>query len=448
MKKLRWLIASFLPAVFLTAATLAFAADQTSTTYILRDGIVTVQGGYTSSASFKAEISTGQLVTGENTGSSFIQREGWLYYPTASSPVVSATGGAQQVSLTWTAATPTFATITDYQLGTATVSGGPYTFESVGAVLSSTKTGLSESTTYYFKVRAYTGTLLLAESAEANATTAAGSGGGGEEEGGGGGGGGGGGSGSGGYGTATVIFSGKSYPNSEVKLLRDARIVAAMTVGGDANFEIRLDGQRSGTYNFTISATDSDGRRADAQTFSVTLTSGITTNISGIFLAPTIDVDADAVVRGDNVGILGRTVPDGEVIISVHSDPEYFIQTGADDNGAYYLAFDTSQLELGNHQTKSKTAIQNEISSYSSPVAFAVVSTSGEIINPGPGAGGSMLGDYNGDNRVNLIDFSIAAYWFGQSITPTFATIEKSESNGDGKIDLVDFSIIAYYWTG
>ena len=49
----------------------------------------------------------------------------------------------------------------------------------------------------------------------------------------------------------------------------------------------------------------------------------------------------------------------------------------------------------------------------------------------------------NKDSRVNLVDFSIAAYWYKRSTPPPSADL-----NGDGKVDLVDFSILAFYWTG
>jgi hypothetical protein len=57
-------------------------------------------------------------------------------------------------------------------------------------------------------------------------------------------------------------------------------------------------------------------------------------------------------------------------------------------------------------------------------------------------------GDLNNDGRVNLIDFSIAAYWYDKSLPAVLLTREKERLNGDGRIDMADFSIMAYYWTG
>ena len=57
---------------------------------------------------------------------------------------------------------------------------------------------------------------------------------------------------------------------------------------------------------------------------------------------------------------------------------------------------------------------------------------------------GTLIGDLNCDGRVNIIDFSIMAYWYNKKTTPP----TKIDLNGDGKITLIDFSIMAFYWTG
>lgn len=51
--------------------------------------------------------------------------------------------------------------------------------------------------------------------------------------------------------------------------------------------------------------------------------------------------------------------------------------------------------------------------------------------------------DANCDDVVDLIDFSILAFWYKKVGAP-----DKIDLNHDGKINLIDFSIMAYYWTG
>ena len=100
---------------------------------------------------------------------------------------------------------------------------------------------------------------------------------------------------------------------------------------------------------------------------------------------------------------------------------------------------------MGQHQTKSKSALNGEITAFGKTVGF-VVGLKNVAAKPQKVA--VTKGDINGDGRVNLVDFSIAAYWYKRPISAEFAVKEKERLNGDGKVDLVDFSIMAFYWTG
>lgn len=53
-------------------------------------------------------------------------------------------------------------------------------------------------------------------------------------------------------------------------------------------------------------------------------------------------------------------------------------------------------------------------------------------------------GDINGDSRVDLLDLSVFASYWGQSKPDEALT----DLNGDGIVDLLDLSVIASYWEG
>ena len=164
-----WKYLPLLLLVFLSAVP-ARAEDYTSDSFILRDPVITVSGGDSEIADYELISSDGQSVIGESTSSSFTYRAGFLYYPIATTPVLSASAGDGSVTLTWSASVATLANITNYQVGVATVSGGPYTFTSAGDVLTYTQSGLTNGVTYYFKIKADAGTLTLARSSEVSAT--------------------------------------------------------------------------------------------------------------------------------------------------------------------------------------------------------------------------------------------------------------------------------------
>lgn len=261
---------------------------------------------------------------------------------------------------------------------------------------------------------------------------------------------GGGGGGGGGGGSYTppapitaVIFSGRAYPKSEVTLLKDAQVAVTTVAGADANFSINLSGLAGGSYIFSLYGEDNGGNRSSLLTFPVSVTSGATTTVSGIFIAPTISVDKSEIKRGDHVAIFGQSAPMAEIIISVGSEEEIFAKTTSDKGGVYLYNFDTSVLDYGSHIAKSKAAVAGQlISGFSNAVSFKIGDKTAEK-EEAKETGNAKKSDVNNDGRVNLVDFSITAYWYKRLSPPA-----SSDLNGDGKVDLVDFSIMAYYWTG
>src|SRR3989344_5929680 len=92
-------------------------ADFTSTNFQLENPINIIEGGQATSASFRYFSTTGQTAGGQSTSASFAQNAGFLYFPTATSPIVQTTAGDAQVTLSWTAAIGTLANVTSYTVG-------------------------------------------------------------------------------------------------------------------------------------------------------------------------------------------------------------------------------------------------------------------------------------------------------------------------------------------
>ena len=254
--------------------------------------------------------------------------------------------------------------------------------------------------------------------------------------------GGGGGGGGGGYIPASetkVIFTGRAYPKSTVTLLKDAKIVATTISGADANFQMSLTNISAGSYIFSVYSEDNNGNRSTLLTFPLSVTSGVTTNVTGIFISPTIDVDKSEVKKGEVIKIFGQSIPNSDVTIIINSEEEIYGKTKADKIGAYLYNLDTLEIEIGEHLAKSRATLEEEISPLSKVVGFKVGTKTvlKELMAK------IIKADLNGDNKVNLVDFSIAAYWYKRLSPP-----QNVDLNKDGKVDLIDFSIMAYYWTG
>lgn len=241
-----------------------------------------------------------------------------------------------------------------------------------------------------------------------------------------------------------VIFSGRAYPLSKVHVLKDGQVAVSTIAGPDARFEVSLTGLATGNYAFSVYGEDASGQRSALFSFPVYITNGATTRVSGIFIAPTISADKSEVKRGDNIAIFGRAAPESEVTLAVHSENEFYYNVKADASGAYLYTLNTAALEIGSHSSQAKAALHEEVSPFGNTVSFVVGTKNVTAIPVAP----VSKGDLNGDGKVNLIDFSIAAYWYQRELSIAFQEIEKRELNGDGKVNLVDFSILAYHWSG
>lgn len=252
---------------------------------------------------------------------------------------------------------------------------------------------------------------------------------------------GGGGGGGGGYivQATGVVFSGRAYPKSTVTLLKDAQIAATTVADANATFFLKLPGLSAGNYIFSIYSEDDKKVRSSLLSFPLNIASGTTAQMSNVFIVPTITVDKSEVRRGDNIAISGQSVPNSEITLVVISAQDLSIKTVADQNGSYFYNFNTSPLGMGQHFIKSRATFSGEVSSFSKTMGFAV-GTKNVFVQS---AAVFLGGDFNNDGRVNLVDFSIAAYWHGKPSPPALVDL-----NSDGKIDLIDFSILAFYWTG
>lgn len=237
-----------------------------------------------------------------------------------------------------------------------------------------------------------------------------------------------------------VKFVGRAYPLSTVVVLKDGQQIVSTIAGPDAHFEIVVSGLSPSTYTFSVWSEDSLGRRSTLFTFPMMITQGVQATISGIFLAPTIDTDKVQVKQGDTVSIFGQTAPNSNVTINVNSLVPHFFQVPSDSGGAYLFNLDTSILEYGDHSAKSKASYTNEVSQYGKLTYFKVGS---ETIIRNQTNTTYIDADLNQDGYVNIVDFSILAFWYKKNQPPAYVDLSK-----DGVVTIVDFSIMAFYWTG
>ena len=231
---------------------------------------------------------------------------------------------------------------------------------------------------------------------------------------------------------ATVIFEGRAYPKAFLTLLKDDRVAATFFAENSGLFKKELTGISGGTYTFGIFAEDTEGRKSVTLSFTIGILGGTTTTISRIFVPPTISLFPVEVERGDEINISGQVFPKSRVDIFI-SPGEIMKEIIATEEGKWVYKLDTTPLTEGEYRIRAKAFFgEGEQSQFSQALSFSLL--------PSKCRGA----DLNFDGKVNIVDFSILLYFWGQKKPANRC----ADINFDGIVNIVDFSIMMYWWTG
>lgn len=236
-----------------------------------------------------------------------------------------------------------------------------------------------------------------------------------------------------------VIFRGIAYPNSPVSIHRGSTLLATVPADPTARFDVSLGNQTPGTFTYTVSSEDARGLASLPMNFTLTLTTGATITITGVFLGPTLKVNKPQVELGETLTFLGATAPQSQISIVVSSAKVKTFAATADASGLWTKQVLSTDLGVGSHSAKAKAvAPTSEISSFSGSVAFSVVAQPTVDV-----CAAKKAGDINCDGKVNLTDFSILLFYWKQT-RPANA---RADVNGDHIVNLTDLSIMLFNWS-
>ena len=233
-----------------------------------------------------------------------------------------------------------------------------------------------------------------------------------------------------------VQFSGQAYPGATIFVLKGGVEVLSVLADKLGNFSATLPEQYNSTTVYTLFAQDITGNRSLLINYPLVVYIGFLTHLGGIHFAPTIVTDKIEVRIGDYLTAFGYGAPqkDMEAFISGIEKKTFTLASKAD--GSYRITIPILDLPKGNYTIYIRYAGDSRISKL---VKFVIgeaniLSTEGVLNIPG---------DCNSDSIINLVDFSVLAFWYGKS-NPSRCV----DTNSDNKIDLIDFSILAFWWTG
>ena len=215
----------------------------------------------------------------------------------------------------------------------------------------------------------------------------------------------------------------------------------------DGSFEIHLQNLVPGTYSFGIRAEDVNRLKSKLLLFSIYVSSSIITTVDGIFIPPTITSDNVEVKQGEAIIFSGSGVPNADIHLSLNPGAsamtEVLKKTKVNASGTWMYRLDSGDFGLGDYDAKARSIILGGVSLYSDVLPFRVGDTTRARAKASLLAGFRRRCDLNDDGRVNLLDFSIMAFWYKRLGFPP-----RVDLNTDGSINLTDLSILAYCWTG
>lgn len=235
---------------------------------------------------------------------------------------------------------------------------------------------------------------------------------------------------------AALRISGYTAPGTFVTITKSGTVLGTSIASINGYFSKYLTGIEPDTHNLSIYGVDLAGKTTSILDYEIYTPIYQETTVSNLLLSPTITIDTNSITQGEELGVNGTAIPEGD--ISIFTEPRLrTYTTQSDDEGLwYYTIDDTDEYIPGDYHIYSLVQNSSAIQSiFSNALQFTVVSESG---------GGAPVcdisqSDLNCDESVNLLDFSILMYYWG-------STSANADINTDEIVNLTDFSIMMYYW--
>ena len=233
-----------------------------------------------------------------------------------------------------------------------------------------------------------------------------------------------------------IIFSGHAYPGATVHIWKNGIPKTTTLADNMGRFRTTITEIYSPNVLYTLYAIDKEGRRSTLLNYPVVIKIGYVTHISGILFAPTIGSDKVEVKAGGNITISGYALPSVPLDLVLGGLQSRIFKITSNSDGTYKITIPLNGFRNGEYKVHTKYVDDNRISKV---IQFTI----GNIDILSVDLTTNIPGDCNADQVINLIDFSVMAFWYRKDNPPRCI-----DTNKDNVINLVDFSILAFYWTG
>ena len=242
----------------------------------------------------------------------------------------------------------------------------------------------------------------------------------------------------------TVIFKGIAQPRSTITIKQNNVKIASIKADTKARFNYTIDDISEGRYTFALEVQDIKERKSSTYRVVLNIEEGTTTEVSDIFVSPTIEINSDSLALDEDLIYNGYTAPKTRVSIFIHESngDRITYETSAKSDGKWSKTIHAAAIGAGKYQTNAEAVTSdNLLSERSKTLVFKITGSS----EPPTGICDLVLdSDINCDGKVDLTDFSILLFYW-QTTNPANP---RADINTDGIVNIVDFSIMLFYWTG
>ncbi len=264
-----------------------------------------------------------------------------------------------------------------------------------------------------------------------------------------------------------VRFAGYVGSGANVIITRGGTSVRTATLGLNGVIDETLTEQPTGDQVYVVSAIDASGRSFTPVTFVLNLTMNSTTDLSNIFLGPTISAAPSSAPSGDVITVTGITVPLSVVTVTISTSPLTTYTATANTSGVWQRVINSADFGVGTFFINARSLFNSLLSSLSPQISVSVtepttntntntstntnnntnstINTNSNVNRRPPVVPPSTFAitDLNRDGKVNLTDFSILMFYWQQR-NPGNA---ETDINQDNVVDIIDISIMLYQWT-
>lgn len=237
-----------------------------------------------------------------------------------------------------------------------------------------------------------------------------------------------------------VRFSGHAYPDAIVTILKEGKEKISILADAKGYFSITFEEAYDASVVYTLFAKDPQGNKSVLLNYPIAVYEGYLTHLSGIRFAPTIKLNKLESSTLDSITLFGYALPKENIEIIVEAttlnkDKKLFTVM-SNEKGLYKTTFPLLGFFKGEYSVYVRYQGDKRISKL---VKFIVGEK--DVLNTDQNS--NIPGDCNFDSKIDLVDFSVLAFWYKKPNPPICL-----DTNKDKVINLVDFSILAFYWTG